>query len=61
MTAEDKKLRADREVELGMYREYNTIQGVICDLHSESFIYCPQCKEVFYPESASATHCPQNT
>lgn len=63
MTTEErlKEARADREMELGMYQEFTTIQGLICDLHSESFVNCPQCKTIFYPESASAIHCPQNT
>ena len=61
MTAEEKELRADNEVQLGNYQEFDTMQELIANLRSVSFLNCPHWGMIFYPESASSIHCFQNT
>jgi len=48
------------EDRLGWRQEFMTIEVLLADLHSyvtTPYISCPQCGAVFYPESASDTHC----
>ncbi len=56
----DKETRASEEEGFGKYQEFGTIRELIADLHSAPVIYCPQCGVVYYPESASDTHCSRN-
>ena len=60
MLAKEREDRADEEQAVGKYREFNTIQEVIADLHWEDVNFCPQCGLVIYPESASDMHCGGN-
>ena len=49
--------RADREMELGKYREFESVEELIADLHSPDSSYCPLCGCIYYSESASEIHC----
>ena len=49
--------RADREMELGLCREFESVEELIADLHSLDTIYCPLCGSIYYSESASEIHC----
>ncbi|KKN78496.1 hypothetical protein LCGC14_0350280 [marine sediment metagenome] len=58
MTREE--IRADRELELGNYQEFSSVDALLGDLHSCSYISCPLCGCVFYPETASSVCCGVN-
>ena len=58
---EIRERRADREMELGMFKTFDSVESLLADLHSPSHILCPFCSCIFYPETASAIHCGGNS
>jgi len=53
---QDKELRADNELKLGKFREFDTIADLLADLHYNPVYICPICGLVYYPECASDLH-----
>ena len=49
--------RADMEEKLGKYRDFNSVEELIANLHHVSIYSCPWCGLIFYPESAIDIHC----
>ena len=52
--------RADEEMRLGRYREFNTVEELIAYLHDKpgyTLYLCAQCGSVYYPTLATDTHC----
>ena len=49
--------RADEELKVGMYKEFDSIKELIDDLHIVPYFCCPWCRLIFYPETPTAIHC----
>lgn len=57
----EKEKRANEEERLGKYREFNSVEELLADLHQEVLpLTCPWCGLVLYPDSATDTHCMGN-
>ena len=52
--------RADKELELGMYQEFDSVEELIADLHHNPIMVCCWCKLVYCPETATDIHCMGN-